>query len=113
MASRRDFLKNTGGLVLATGGAWAAGHAHAVVPDTPGLAPIPAGASATGDLETLPGKVALIKRSWRPPNYETPLAYFATEITPNNAFFVRYHLAGIPEVSAAAWALKIGGEGAS
>jgi DMSO/TMAO reductase YedYZ molybdopterin-dependent catalytic subunit len=113
MASRRDFLKNTGGLVLASGGAWAAGHAHAVVPDTPGLTAIPSGAAASGDLETLPGKVALIKRSWRPPNYETPLAYFATEITPNNAFFVRYHLAGIPEVSAATWTLKIGGEGAS
>jgi DMSO/TMAO reductase YedYZ molybdopterin-dependent catalytic subunit len=113
MASRRDFLKNTGGLVLASGGAWAAGHAHAVVPETPGLTAIPTGAAASGDLETLPGKVALIKRSWRPPNYETPLSYFATEITPNNAFFVRYHLAVIPEVPAANWALKIGGEAAS
>ena len=113
MASRRDFLKNTGGLVLASGGAWAAGHVHAAVPDTPGLTAIPSGAAASGDLEALPGKLALIKRSWRPPNYETPLSYFATDITPNNAFFVRYHLAVIPEVSAASWTLKIGGEGAS
>src|SRR5262249_32058448 len=29
-----------------------------------------------------------------------------------NAFFVRYHLADIPEVDAAAWRLKIGGPGA-
>jgi len=27
--NRRDFMKTTGGLVLATGGAWAAGHARA------------------------------------------------------------------------------------
>jgi DMSO/TMAO reductase YedYZ molybdopterin-dependent catalytic subunit len=113
MASRRDFLKNTGGLMLMSGGAWAAGHAHAAVPDTPGLTALPSGAVASGDLETLPGKLALIKRSWRPPNYETPLSYFAAEITPNNAFFVRYHLAVIPEVSAASWTLKIGGEAAS
>ena len=113
MASRRDFLKGTGGLVVATGSGLLAGSAQGVVPDTPGLTALPTGATASGDLETLPGKVALIKRSWRPPNYETPLSYFATEITPNNAFFVRYHLAVIPEVSAATWALKIGGEAAS
>jgi len=113
MSSRRDFLKGTGGLVLATGGGWLAGHAHGAVPNTPGLAALPAGATASGDLETLPGKVPLIKRSWRPPNYETPLSYFSTEITPNNAFFVRYHLAAIPQVSAATWTLKVGGEAAA
>jgi DMSO/TMAO reductase YedYZ molybdopterin-dependent catalytic subunit len=113
MASRRDFLRGTGGLVLATGGALLAGHAHGAVPNAPGLAPLPAGATASGDLETLPGKVPLIKRSWRPPNYETPLSYFSTEITPNNAFFVRYHLAGIPQVSATTWTLKVGGEAAA
>jgi len=113
MSSRRDFLKGTGGLVLASGGGWLAGHAHGAVPNTPGLAALPAGATASGDLETLPGKVPLIKRSWRPPNYETPLSYFSTEITPNNAFFVRYHLAAIPQVSAATWTLKVGGEAAA
>jgi DMSO/TMAO reductase YedYZ molybdopterin-dependent catalytic subunit len=113
MSSRRDFLKGTGGLVLATGSGWLAGHAHGAVPNTPGLAALPAGATASGDLETLPGKVPLIKRSWRPPNYETPLSYFSTEITPNNAFFVRYHLAVIPQVAAATWTLKVGGEAAA
>ncbi|HTP47718.1 MAG TPA: molybdopterin-dependent oxidoreductase [Casimicrobiaceae bacterium] len=113
MASRRDFLKSTGGLVLATGGGWFAGHAHGAVPNTPGLAPLPAGATASGDLEALSGKVPLIKRSWRPPNYETPLSYFTTEITPNDAFFVRWHLAAIPQVTAATWTLKVGGDAAT
>jgi sulfite dehydrogenase (cytochrome) subunit A len=113
MASRRDFLKGTSGLVLASGGSWLATHAHGAVPNTPGLAPLPAGATASGDLEALAGKVPLIKRSWRPPNYETPLSYFTSEITPNDAFFVRWHLAGIQQVSAATWTLKIGGDGAT
>src|ERR1051326_3302091 len=105
MPSRRDLLKATGGLVLATGGSRLARppprarRAHGAVPNPPGLAPLPAGAVSSGDLEALAGKLPLIKRSWRPPNYETPLSYFSEEITPNRAFFVRYHLAGIPEIA--------------
>ena len=113
MPSRRDFLKTTGGLVLATGGTWLATHAHGAVPDAPGFAPLPAGAVASGDLEALAGKVPLIKRSWRPPNYETPLSYFTEDFTPNKAFFVRYHVASIPEVAADTWTLKIGGDAAA
>src|SRR5947199_768910 len=64
-------------------------------------------------LETLPGKKPLIKLSYRPPNYETPLEYFRTAITSNDAFFVRYHLSNIPEVDAATWKLAVGGEGAN
>src|SRR5262249_3563186 len=55
-------------------------------------------------------KLPLIKRTWRPPNYETPLSYFADEITPNKAFFVRYHLAAIPQVAADQWRLSVGGD---
>jgi DMSO/TMAO reductase YedYZ molybdopterin-dependent catalytic subunit len=113
MSSRRDFLKTTGGLMLANGGAWRAGHTQAAVPPAPGFAALPSGATATGDLEALPGKLPLIKRSWRPPNYETPLSYFSEEFTPNKAFYVRYHLASIPEVAADKWILKIGGEAAA
>ena len=113
MPSRRDILKATGGLVLATGGSWLASHAHGAVPNPPGLAPLPAGTVASGDLEALAGKLPLIKRSWRPPNYETPLSYFSEDITPNRAFFVRYHLAAIPEIAADKWTLKIGGEAAA
>ena len=64
-------------------------------------------------LDALPGKKPLIKLSYRPPNYETPLEYFGTAITPNDAFFVRYHLADIPEVDAKTWKLSVGGEGAT
>ena len=80
------------------------------VPLTTGL---PAGEYDTAVLDALPGKKPLIKLSYRPPNYETPVSYFDTQYTPNDAFFVRYHLADIPEkIDAASWRLKIGGEGA-
>jgi DMSO/TMAO reductase YedYZ molybdopterin-dependent catalytic subunit len=64
-------------------------------------------------LDALPGKKPLIKLSYRAPNYETPLEYFRTAITPNDAFFVRYHLSNIPEVDAASWRLSVGGDGAN
>jgi DMSO/TMAO reductase YedYZ molybdopterin-dependent catalytic subunit len=74
---------------------------------------LPQGVRDNAILDTLPGKKPLIKLSYRPPNYETPLEYFRTAITPNDAFFVRYHLAGIPEVDAKTWRLTVGGEGAN
>jgi DMSO/TMAO reductase YedYZ molybdopterin-dependent catalytic subunit len=74
---------------------------------------LPEGVRASATLESLPGKKPLIKLSYRPPNYETPLEHFRTAITPNDAFFVRYHLASIPQVDGATWRLKIGGEGAN
>jgi hypothetical protein len=55
MPSRRDFLKATGGLVLATGGSWLARHAHgadAVL----GPAELPEGMLSSSILEALPGK---------------------------------------------------------
>ena len=74
---------------------------------------LPEGVYDTATLEALPGKKPLIKLSYRPPNYETPLSHFTSEFTPNESFFVRYHLAGIPEeVDAAQWKLKVGGDGA-
>jgi DMSO/TMAO reductase YedYZ molybdopterin-dependent catalytic subunit len=64
-------------------------------------------------LDSLPGKKPLIKLSYRPPNYETPIEYFRTAITPNDAFFVRYHLSNIPEVDVKTWKIVVGGEGAN
>ncbi|MGE0494187.1 MAG: molybdopterin-dependent oxidoreductase [Vulcanimicrobiota bacterium] len=90
---RRRFL--LAGLALASAPVWAEG--------------MPSGALETASMETLAGKKPLIKRSFRPPNYETPLNYFQQEITPNDAFFVRWHLSGIPRVKAEKWKLKIGG----
>jgi sulfite dehydrogenase (cytochrome) subunit A len=44
-----------------------------------------------------PQKRPLIRLTSRPPQLETPFAVFNDgPITPNDAFFVRYHLAGIP-----------------
>ncbi len=74
---------------------------------------LPSGAIDSGSLETLPGKVPLIKRSFRPPNFETPVNLFDSAITPNNAFFVRWHLSDIPQVDVATWRLKVGGPAAT
>jgi DMSO/TMAO reductase YedYZ molybdopterin-dependent catalytic subunit len=74
---------------------------------------LPSGVRAEAVLEALPGKKPLIKLTYRPPNYETPIANFRTAITPNDAFFVRYHLADIPTVDAKTWRLTVGGEGAA
>ena len=112
MVSRRAFLKTTGGLVLVSGGTWMSGDAHAAAA---GMGPpeLPDGTVAASIMEALPGKVPLIKKSWRPPNYETPISYFNDVFTPNDAFYVRYHLSNIPEVAAATWRVKVGGEAAA
>jgi sulfite dehydrogenase (cytochrome) subunit A len=48
-------------------------------------------------LVAYPGKRPLIRLTTRPPQLETPFSVFNDgTITPNDAFFVRYHLAGIP-----------------
>lgn len=74
---------------------------------------LPAGVLESAKLEALPGKAKLIKLTHRPPNYETPVGYFNDLFTPNEAFFVRYHLANIPEISAASWRLRVGGDAAA
>jgi len=50
-------------------------------------------------LVQFPGKRPLILLTHRPPQLETPFSVFNEGvITPNDAFFVRYHLSGIPLV---------------
>jgi len=54
---------------------------------------------ANGDRELVayPGKRPLIRLTSRPPNLETPFGVFNEGLlTPNDAFFVRYHFADIP-----------------
>lgn len=114
--TRRRFVGGTG---LAAAGAALGGaglgfpgiDAEATGLDLP--PELPEGTRGEAVLDALPGKKPLIKLSYRPPNYETPIEYFRTTITPNYAFFVRYHLSNIPEIDAAAWKLTIGGEGAN
>ncbi len=73
---------------------------------------LPAGTRQEAVLDALPGKRPLIKLAYRPPNYETPTDLLRSAITPNDAFFVRYHLSDIPQVDAQAWRLSVGGAGA-
>jgi DMSO/TMAO reductase YedYZ molybdopterin-dependent catalytic subunit len=109
MLSRRDVLKSTAGAALG-----APMLVRGALGAVPGLrADLPAGLGDVAVLEALPGKRPLLKLSYRPPNYETPKAYLDAPITPNDAFFVRYHLAGLPEKAALeTWRLKLGGPGA-
>jgi len=86
-------------------------EAEVPVPNLP--AGLPQGMRAAAVLDALPGKKPLIKLSYRPPNYETPISYFRTPMTPNDAFFVRYHLTHIPQVDETKWRLAVGGEGAN
>jgi sulfite dehydrogenase (cytochrome) subunit A len=110
--NRRHFLGGS-----AAAGATSAGGlpsfptAWAAPPDL--AAALPAGVRASAVLDALPGKKPLIKLSYRPPNYETPVEYFREAITSNDAFFVRYHLAVIPEVDLKTWKISVGGDGAN
>lgn len=106
MRTRRDVLVGMGATGLALGMPRAFAQGLNLDPA------LPAGVRSIAILDKLPGKVPLIKLAWRPPNFETPVSHFRTAITPNDAFFVRYHLADIPEVDVKSWRLKVGGEGA-
>jgi DMSO/TMAO reductase YedYZ molybdopterin-dependent catalytic subunit len=111
MLTRRRLMRTAGAGFALASSSLALKSAAAAALDLP--AALPEGVRSNATLESLPGKKPLIKLSFRPPNYETPIEYFRTAITPNDAFFVRYHLAGIPEVDAKTWRLSVGGEGAN
>ncbi|MGZ4964919.1 MAG: SorA family sulfite dehydrogenase catalytic subunit [Limisphaerales bacterium] len=54
-------------------------------------------ANGERQLVKYPQKRPLIRLTTRPPQLETPFSVFnESVITPNDAFFVRYHLAGVP-----------------
>src|SRR5438876_6759009 len=111
--TRRHLIKAAGaGLALAGSGLeLGSARAAGALVDLPTA--LPEGARNNAMLDSLPGKKPLIKLSYRPPNYETPIEYFRTAVTPNDAFFVRYHLSNIPQVDARTWKVIIGGAGAN
>lgn len=76
-------------------------------------AALPLGTTESERLEALSGKQPLLKRAFRPPNYETPVEYFSDVITPNERFFVRWHLMNIPVIDGTQWRLDVGGDGAT
>lgn len=67
--------------------------------------------NGTRELVTYPQKRPLLLVTARPPHLETPFSVFNEGvITPNEAFFVRYHLANIPlSIDAQQHRLKISG----
>ncbi|MBL6988084.1 MAG: molybdopterin-dependent oxidoreductase [Methylobacter sp.] len=101
MVDRRHFIKKSAGSLAALGGL--------ALLQRSGLT-VATGAEEATLMDALPGKEALIKKTFRPPNYETPINYFDAPFTPNNRFFVRYHHAVIPDVNINEWRLRIGGD---
>ena len=107
-ASRRKLLKYLGTLgaggVLATRPlqAFAASVAHVMLPFENG----------ERELVTFPQKRPLILLTSRPPQLETPFSVFnGGLITPNDAFFVRYHWSGIPtSIDPQTYRLRVGGK---
>jgi len=98
--TRRDFLKALGQAGTLLAGA-AAGAPAAQAADDP-LAGRP--------LVRYPEKTDLILLTSRPPQLETPMKYFDRAITPNDAFFVRYHVFPVPTaVDLSTWRLRVHG----
>ena len=61
-------------------------------------------------LSRFPGKVAVRVVNDRPPCLETPWRYFSHDLTPNEAFYVRWHLQAIPTaIDIKTWRLRIDG----
>jgi DMSO/TMAO reductase YedYZ molybdopterin-dependent catalytic subunit len=79
------------------------------------LAPLVARAGVEASISSeqlvrFPQKTELILRTDRPPQLETPLRYFREDLTPNEAFYVRWHLEGIPtSIDPAAFRLRLSG----
>jgi DMSO/TMAO reductase YedYZ molybdopterin-dependent catalytic subunit len=66
--------------------------------------------NSVGPYLTEPQKVPLILLTDRPVQLETPRHYFRTAFTPNEAFYVRWHLEGIPNrVDLKQWKLQVEG----
>ena len=88
MFNRRQLIKGAG---LVAAAAVGLGPARALETVT-----LPIG-NGERPLVKYPQKRPMIGLTSRPPQLETPFSVFNDGvITPNNAFFVRYHLAGIP-----------------
>ncbi|HKF50805.1 MAG TPA: molybdopterin-dependent oxidoreductase [Candidatus Acidoferrales bacterium] len=66
--------------------------------------------NSVGKIATFPQKAPLIMLTDRPVQLETPRNYFLNPITPNDAFFVRWHLESIPnEIDLSSWRLRVEG----
>jgi len=106
MLDRRQFIAGAGGLAAVLASSKLAGRRAWAQPVTLLFA------NGERQLVQYPQKRPLIKLTERPPQLETPFAVFDEgAITPNDAFFVRYHLADIPrEIDPEAFRLEIDGK---
>jgi sulfite dehydrogenase len=87
----------------------AAGLLAALPPGCARRAAEPADGGADAPVR-FPGKVPMRALADSPPNLETPWRFYRDDITPNDAFFVRWHLQFIPTtVDLRTWRLKVGG----
>jgi DMSO/TMAO reductase YedYZ molybdopterin-dependent catalytic subunit len=69
-----------------------------------------ASALASGeDLVTIPEKRPMLVHNDRPEDLETPLSYFDSWLTPNDAFFVRQHLPRPAKIEGASFRLTLKG----
>jgi DMSO/TMAO reductase YedYZ molybdopterin-dependent catalytic subunit len=99
---RRAFLRVGGaagmGALLAACERKPTDQPAALIPATQPGAPqtSPAATAAAPEMIRFPEKTDLILLTDRPPQLETPLKYFTQDLTPNEAFFVRWHLADVP-----------------
>jgi DMSO/TMAO reductase YedYZ molybdopterin-dependent catalytic subunit len=95
---RRTFVRSVAGATVA---AWLPRPAFGQD------APAPAGAPQT---VKFPEKTDLLLLTDRPPTLETPLRFFREDLTPNEAFYVRWHLAILPvRIDTAVFRLTLGG----
>jgi sulfite dehydrogenase len=106
MLDRRQFIQGASGLATALAASKLVGRsawAQAVtMPFANGARP----------LVQYPQKRPMIRLTERPPQLETPFAVFDEgPITPNDAFFVRYHLADLPrQIDPESFRLEVGGK---
>lgn len=93
MLDRRELLMRAGLGAVALGTGVATGPLKALAAD---MVTLPFG-NGERPLVKYPGKRPLLQMTARPPQLETPFSVFDEGvITPNDAFFVRYHLADVP-----------------
>ena len=93
MLDRRDLIRRAGLTALAGLGGGTFASLRTLAGDN---ATLPFG-NGERLLVAYPGKRPLLQMTARPPQLETPFSVFDEgAITPNDAFFVRYHLADIP-----------------
>ncbi|WP_237218124.1 molybdopterin-dependent oxidoreductase [Rugosibacter aromaticivorans] len=104
---RRAFLRHTGTLGVASA---MGSHALAALAADVLRVTLPFD-NGERELVAFPQKRPMILLTSRPPQLETPFAVFNEGVlTPNDAFFVRYHWSGIPtSIDPATYRLRVGG----